>query len=96
MNSTRSRPCLGYWVSKLDVRHFRADTGRYRGPPQTGSQGMRFRTPLLENPALNAQTGGRILLKAEPLQRTGSFKFRDAYNFLSQIPPDTRSNGVGA
>lgn len=54
------------------------------------------RTPLLENAALNARTGGRIFLKAEPLQRTGSFKFRGAYNFLSQIPENARRNGVVA
>ena len=35
-------------------------------------------TPLLEYPALNALTGGRVLLKPETLQRTGSFKFRGA------------------
>jgi threonine dehydratase len=58
--------------------------------------GHAVRTPLIENPALNAQTGGRILLKAESLQRTGSFKFRGAYNFLSQIEPDTRQKGVVA
>jgi threonine dehydratase len=44
------------------------------------------RTPLLESAALNARIGGRLLLKAEPLQRTGSFKFRGAYNALSQQP----------
>ncbi|MEP4887986.1 MAG: pyridoxal-phosphate dependent enzyme, partial [Alphaproteobacteria bacterium] len=54
------------------------------------------RTPLIENPALNARTNGRVLLKAETLQRTGSFKFRGAYNFLSQIPSDVRTNGVVA
>ncbi len=54
------------------------------------------RTPLIENPALNKRTGGRILLKAEILQRTGSFKFRGAYNFLSQIPAAQRRNGVVA
>lgn len=59
-------------------------------------EGYAVRTPLLENPTLNAQAGGRILLKAEPLQRTGSFKFRGAYNFLSQIPEATRRNGVVA
>jgi len=48
-------------------------------------QGVARRTPLLESEALNAQAGGRILLKAEPLQRTGSFKFRGAYNTISQI-----------
>tara|TARA_R110002110_G_scaffold414147_1_gene643213 strand:- start:75034 stop:76020 length:987 start_codon:yes stop_codon:yes gene_type:complete len=54
------------------------------------------RTPLLESPALNARTGGQILLKAEILQRTGSFKFRGAYNFLAQIPPAARARGVVA
>jgi threonine dehydratase len=48
-------------------------------------QAVARRTPLLESEALNALTGGRVLLKAECLQRTGSFKFRGAYNTISQI-----------
>ena len=62
----------------------------------TRLQDQAVRTPLLEVPALNRASGGRILLKAEPLQRTGSFKFRGAFNFLSQIAPETRANGVVA
>lgn len=58
--------------------------------------GYAVRTPLIENPALNERTGGRILLKAETLQRTGSFKFRGAFNFLSKIPVTQRANGVVA
>lgn len=54
------------------------------------------RTPLLENPALNEAVGGRILLKAETLQRTGSFKFRGAYNFISQLDDAQRRRGVVA
>jgi threonine dehydratase len=46
------------------------------------------RTPLLESEALNERVGGRVLLKAEPLQRTGSFKFRGAYNTISQVEAD--------
>ena len=41
-------------------------------------------------------TGGRIFLKAETLQHTGSFKFRGAYNRLAAIPPDQRAGGVVA
>jgi threonine dehydratase len=52
------------------------------------------RTPLLESPHLNDLLGGRLLIKAEPLQRTGAFKFRGAYNTLSQIPENERKNGV--
>ena len=51
--------------------------------------GVARRTPLLESEALNALAGGRILLKAEPLQRTGSFKFRGAYNAIAQIAAPT-------
>jgi threonine dehydratase len=59
-------------------------------------EGFAVKTPLLEAPALNAKLGGRLLLKAEPLQRTGSFKFRGAYNTLTQIPAEKRKNGVVA
>ncbi len=54
------------------------------------------RTPLVEAPALNALTGGRVFLKLEILQRTGSFKFRGACNRLAMIPQDQRANGVVA
>lgn len=53
-------------------------------------------TPLLENAELNARTGGRIFLKPEPLQRTGSFKFRGAVNTVLQIPAEKRAGGVVA
>lgn len=53
-------------------------------------------TPLLESPHLNAMVGGRLLVKAEPLQRTGAFKFRGAFNTLSQIPENERGKGVVA
>jgi threonine dehydratase len=53
-------------------------------------------TPLLEHPALNAATGGRILLKAENLQRVGAFKFRGAYNAVAQIDRTAYPGGVVA
>jgi threonine dehydratase len=58
--------------------------------------GVALRTPLLTSPVLDALTGGRVFLKAEILQRTGSFKFRGAYNKLSSIPADARAGGVVA
>lgn len=54
------------------------------------------RTPLISSPALDALTGGHILFKAEVLQRTGSFKFRGAFNKLSSIPTASRGAGVVA
>ena len=53
-------------------------------------------TPLLESPLLNDRLGGRLLVKAEPLQRTGSFKFRGAFNRIRKIPSDRREAGVVA
>ncbi|MEE2525065.1 threonine/serine dehydratase [Hyphobacterium sp. HN65] len=58
--------------------------------------GEAYRTPLLENDVLNARAGGRVLIKPECLQRTGSFKFRGAYNRLSRIPESDREKGVVA
>src|SRR5215470_17143847 len=52
--------------------------------------GVALRTPLISSPALDTQTGGRVFLKAETLQRTGSFKFRGAYNKLRSLAPDSR------
>jgi len=54
------------------------------------------RTPLLQSASLDELTGGTVLLKAECLQRTGSFKIRGAYNLLSQLSPEQAQRGVVA
>src|ERR1700722_10901853 len=58
--------------------------------------GVALRTPLISSPVLDALTGGRVFLKAEMLQRTGSVQFRGAYNKLSSIAADARAGGVVA
>src|SRR4051794_4457621 len=50
-------------------------------------------TPLLESRDLNRRTGGRILVKPEVLQRTGSFKFRGAFCKLSGLSAAERERG---
>jgi threonine dehydratase len=55
-----------------------------------------IRTPLVNSPVLDARLGARVFLKAETLQRTGSFKFRGAYNKISSIPQNKKANGVVA
>lgn len=52
------------------------------------------RTPLYPATILQSELGGEIRLKLESLQRTGSFKIRGAYNFVAQIPEQSRSRGV--
>ncbi|WP_291686058.1 threonine/serine dehydratase [Bradyrhizobium sp.] len=54
------------------------------------------RTPLLSSPALDERVGTRVFLKPEMLQRTGSFKFRGAFNRMSSIPESARGGGVVA
>lgn len=52
------------------------------------------RTPMLESPYLNDIAGRRVLVKAEVLQRTGSFKFRGAWSAVSALSPAARTRGV--
>ncbi|HZP70752.1 MAG TPA: threonine/serine dehydratase [Pseudolabrys sp.] len=58
--------------------------------------GVAVRTPLISAPVLDEAVGARVFLKAETLQRTGSFKFRGAYNKISSIPPARQAAGVVA
>jgi len=58
--------------------------------------GLARRTPLLADTPLDQHTGGRILLKLETLQHTGSFKFRGAYNRLARLDAAQRAAGVVA
>ncbi|MCC6982099.1 MAG: threonine/serine dehydratase [Bauldia sp.] len=58
--------------------------------------GVAVRTPLVGNPYLDELVGGRVLLKCENLQRTGSFKFRGAYAAASLLTPAERAAGVVA
>ena len=57
-------------------------------------KGRAIKTPVIENEFLNEVAGGRVFVKAEVLQHCGSFKFRGAYNLISQLSDDARKNGV--
>jgi threonine dehydratase len=52
------------------------------------------RTPLLNNPLLDDWLGRRVLVKAECLQHSGSFKYRGAFNAISALPLAARQAGV--
>jgi threonine dehydratase len=54
------------------------------------------RTPLLAGTLLDDLVGGKVLLKLETLQHTGSFKFRGAWNRLVQLDATQRAAGVVA
>ena len=69
-----------------DIDDVRAAAVRLRGEAIT--------TPLLSSPIVDERLGGRLLIKAECLQRTGSFKFRGAYNALVQLDAQRRQAGV--
>ena len=56
--------------------------------------GHAVRTPLLRSDVLDDRIGGRLFVKAECLQRTGSFKFRGAFNRISRLDADEKARGV--
>ena len=58
--------------------------------------GVTHRTPVLTSRTLDELLGARVFLKAETLQRTGSFKFRGAYNAIAALPARERERGVVA
>ncbi len=59
-----------------------------------GLRGVAVRTPLLRDDILSDIAGVPVWLKPEVLQRSGTFKFRGAYTFLSRLEPAVRARGV--
>jgi threonine dehydratase len=59
-------------------------------------EGVAHRTPVATSSQFDGLTGAQAFFKCENLQRMGAFKFRGAYNALSQLDGDARSRGVVA
>jgi threonine dehydratase len=57
-------------------------------------EGVAHRTPTITSRSLDQTVGAHVYLKAEPLQRTGSFKFRGAFNKIASLSPEEREGGV--
>jgi threonine dehydratase len=57
-------------------------------------KGAAHRTPVLTSTTVDALTGARVFFKCENLQRMGAFKFRGAYNALSQLTSEEKRRGV--
>ena len=57
-------------------------------------KGVAHRTPVLTSATANALIGARLFFKCENMQRMGAFKFRGAYNALSQLSAEERKRGV--
>jgi threonine dehydratase len=57
-------------------------------------KGIAVRTPLLKDETLSALVGAPVWYKPEMLQRSGTFKFRGAYTFMSRLPLEARKRGV--
>jgi threo-3-hydroxy-L-aspartate ammonia-lyase len=56
--------------------------------------GYAHRTPVLTSRTVDERTGATVFFKCENLQRIGAFKFRGAYNAVSQLSPEDRERGV--
>ena len=59
-------------------------------------EGVAHRTPVATSRLFDELTGAEVFFKCENLQRMGAFKFRGAYNALSQLDADERRRGVVA
>jgi threonine dehydratase len=57
-------------------------------------KGQARETPMLTSPFIDHLAGRRVLIKAECLQHTGSFKYRGGYSAVSALPEDVRAQGV--
>ncbi|HEY7281430.1 MAG TPA: pyridoxal-phosphate dependent enzyme, partial [Actinomycetota bacterium] len=71
------------------------DPGRIRSAAER-LRGVAHRTPVVTSATLDERTGATVLLKMEPFQRSGSFKFRGAYSRISLLTADERRRGVVA
>ncbi len=57
-------------------------------------RGVAHRTPVITSRTLDDRTGAQVYLKCENLQRIGAFKFRGAYNAISQLDDEQKKRGV--
>ena len=57
-------------------------------------QGVIVPTPIIEDARLSREIGAKAGLKAESLQKAGSFKIRGAFNKISQLSDDEKKRGV--
>lgn len=56
--------------------------------------GQVHRTPVMTSTTVNRLTRSQVFFKCENFQRTGSFKFRGAFNALAQLSPEQKQRGV--
>ncbi|KAL3935996.1 MAG: hypothetical protein SGBAC_008595 [Bacillariaceae sp.] len=83
-------------VRSLSINNLPSASGVSEAYARSSTSGVVVRTPLIESPLLNEELNCRLLIKAECLQRTGSFKFRGAFNRLSTLDKESASKGVVA
>lgn len=72
----------------ITIDDIRAAAGRLAG--------VAHRTPVLTSRVLNERVGAEVFLKCENFQRVGAFKFRGAYNAISQLTGEQLARGVVA
>ena len=57
-------------------------------------RGVAVHTPVVTSTTINRMTGASAFFKCENMQKCGAFKFRGAYNTVSQLSEEERARGV--
>ncbi|KRC66368.1 threonine dehydratase [Aeromicrobium sp. Root236] len=88
MGSNVPPPRRSHYVGEVDLNDVRAARELLQGVTEV--------TPMAHSRWLSSRTSTQVFLKAENLQRTGSFKIRGAYVRISRLSEDERARGVVA
>jgi threonine dehydratase len=57
-------------------------------------KGQAHVTPVMQSQTLNKRVGAKVFFKCENFQRVGAFKFRGAFNAISQLTDEQKRNGI--
>ncbi len=86
---------MGSWAAAHDIPSHETLAARF-AETRVRVAAVAHRTPVATSRTLDARLGARVALKCENLQRMGAFKFRGAWNMISQVPAERRARGVVA
>src|SRR4051812_23794720 len=82
----------------MNTQNVNCELVRYRDIEAAADilEGVAHRTPVLTSRTIDERTHAKVFFKCENLQRMGAFKFRGAYNTMSNLKVEEKQRGVVA